>query len=58
MLPKEQSHLLPLVEHGPHEQVVEVEGNQQLRVTKAGAQRDLWTAPGGLTLLLDVKIDR
>lgn len=42
LLPQEQCHLLALIQHGPHKQVIEVKGNQHgWSRTMAGAQRDL-----------------
>lgn len=52
MLPKEQCHLLALIEHSPHKQVVEVKGDGQRDLSKAAVCWDLSTACGWRALIL------
>lgn len=52
MLPKEQRHLLALMQHSPHKQVIEVEGNQQRRVITVGTHGDTLTGSSWDILLL------
>lgn len=52
VLPKEQCHLLALIKHSPHKQVVEVKGDGQRDLSKAAVCWDLSTACGWKALIL------